>query len=85
MVEDVDTAGHTSPCSYRKWKVEHRSLQKGDIVAVHYGKSFGKGEYRLGRELQTHPDSHNVVCTIGVSPKGAGGALAPPLRGRDEV
>ena len=55
---------------YRKWKVEHRSLQKGDIVAVHYGKSFGKGEYRLGRVLQTHPDSHNVVRTVTVGARG---------------
>ena len=35
-----------------------------------YGKSFGKGEYRLGRVLQTHPDSQNVVHTVTVGVRG---------------
>ena len=37
---------------------------------MHYGKSFGKGEYRLGRVLQTHPDTHNVVRTVTVGVRG---------------
>ena len=55
---------------YKKWKHEHRSLQQGDILLVLYDKKVGKGEYRLGRVLQVHPDSHNVVRTVTVGMRG---------------
>ena len=55
---------------FKRWKVEHRSVRVGDIVMVLTEKKIGKGVYRLGRVLATHPDSHNVVRTVTVGLRG---------------
>ena len=51
---------------YKKWKTEHRNVQKRDIVLVLYDKKIKKGEYRLGRVLNVHPDMHGRVRTVTV-------------------
>ena len=51
---------------YRRWKVEHRSPKPGDVVLVLYDKKVGKGDYRLGRIISVHPDSHGCVRTVVV-------------------
>ena len=51
---------------YKKWRVERRSLQVGDIVLVQYDKNVGKADYRLARVLKVHPDAHKVVRTVTV-------------------
>ena len=51
---------------YRRWKVEHRSLEVGDIVLVLYDRKVGKGEYKLGRVTKVHPDCNGIVKTITV-------------------
>ena len=55
---------------FRRWKLEHRPIQVGDIVAVVYEKRIGKGTYRLGRVLRVHPDGHGRVRTITVGVRG---------------
>jgi len=60
----VQALPHLVP--YKKWRQEHRSMQVGDVVLVLYEKKVGKGTYRLGRVLATHPDSHGVVRTVTV-------------------
>ena len=52
-------------------ETQKRSLRCGDIVLVLYAKRIGKGEYRLGRILQVHPDAHNIVrtVTVGMRPR----------------
>ena len=51
---------------YKKWRVEQRNVQQGDIVMVLYTKKIGKGEYRLGRILEAYKDKHGVVRTVKV-------------------
>ena len=51
---------------YRRWKVQHRNLQIGDIVLVSYPCKFGKGEYRLARVSAVFPDTYGVVRTVSV-------------------
>ena len=51
---------------FRKWKLGHRSPKIGDIVLVLYDRKVGKGEYRLGRIVATHPDGHDRVRTVTV-------------------
>ena len=63
---------------YKRWKVEHRSLRIGDIVMVLYDKKIGKGDYRLGRVIQVHPDSHGVVRTVTVGMRGKESGLSLP-------
>ena len=60
----VQALPHLVP--YKKWKQEHRAMQVGDVVLVLYEKKVGKGIYRLGRVLDTHPDEHGVVRTVTV-------------------
>ena len=55
---------------YKRWKTEHRSPRPDDIVLVLYEKKVGKGEYRLGRVLKVHPDSHGIVRTVTVGMRG---------------
>ena len=51
---------------YKKWRIEHRPLSIGDIVLVLYARKIGKGDYRLARVLQVHPDPHGVIRTVTV-------------------
>ena len=60
----VQALPHLVP--FKKWKLEHRAMQVGDVVLVLYEKKVGKGIYRLGRVLATHPDEHGVVRTVTV-------------------
>ena len=64
----VQALPHLVP--FKRWKVEHRSLQVGDIVLVLYDKKIGKADYRLGRVIKTHPDSHGTVRTVTVGMRG---------------
>ena len=57
---------------FRKWKVEHRNLQPGDVVMVLYDRKLGKGQYKLGRVLRTHPDPHGRVRTVTVGVRARG-------------
>jgi hypothetical protein len=58
---------------YKKWKVEHRNPRIGDIVLVHYPSKVSKGEYRLARITDVHPDQHGVTrtVTVGMRPRDA--------------
>ena len=60
---------------FRRWKTEHRSLKVNDVVLVLYDKKIGKGDYKLGRIIAAHPDSHGVVRTVTVGLR---------LRGKDK-
>jgi len=60
----VQALPHLVP--YKKWKQEHRAMQVDDVVLVLYEKKVGKGVYKLGRVLATHPDEHGVVRTVTV-------------------
>ena len=51
---------------FKKWRTEHRSLQVGDVVLVHYERKIDKGTYRLARVLKVHPDVHGNVRTVTV-------------------
>ena len=51
---------------FRKWKVEHRNPCVGDVVLVQYSSKVGKGDFRMARVSEVHPDSHGVVRTITV-------------------
>ena len=64
----VQALPHLVP--FRRWKSEHRNIQKGDIVLVLYEKKINKGTYKLGRVLETHPDAHGRVRTITVGIRG---------------
>ena len=55
---------------YKRWKTEHRSPWPDNIVLVLYKRKVGKGEYRLGRVLKVHPDSHGIVRTVTVGMRG---------------
>ena len=35
-----------------------------------YSKQVGKGEYRLGRILRVHPNSHGIVRTVTIGLRG---------------
>ena len=52
---------------YKRWKVECRNLQVGDVVLVEYAKKMTKADYRLARVTAVHPDPHGVVRTVTVS------------------
>ena len=52
--------------TFKKWRIEHRSLRKGDIVLVLYDRKVAKGDYRLARILEVYPDAHGVVRTVKV-------------------
>ena len=60
---------------FRRWKSEHRSLKVNDVVLVLYEKKIGKGDYKLGRVIATHPDAHGIVRTVTVGLR---------LRGKDK-
>ena len=64
---------------YKKWRAEKRSLRVGDLVLVLYGKKIGKGDYRLARVTQVHPDEHNVVrtVTVGMRKRDSREAITP--------
>ena len=46
---------------YNKWKVQHHSLKIGDIVLLKYPSKVDKGDYRLARVSDLHPDPHGIV------------------------
>ena len=73
----VQVLPHLVP--YKKWRTEHRSVKKGDIVLVLYEKKIGKGIYRLGRVLRTYPDAHDIVrtVTVGVRKRDSREAILP--------
>ena len=50
----------------KKWTRAFRNLEVGDIVMLHGGKAFGKGEYRLGRVQALNTDSDGLVRTVVV-------------------
>ena len=60
----VQALPHLVP--FKKWRQEHRSVKKDDIVLILYDKNIGKGEYRLARVLEVYPDAHDVVRTVKV-------------------
>ena len=60
----VQALPHLVP--FKKWRQEHRSVRKGDIVLVLYDKSIGKGDYRLARVIDVFPDAHGVVRTVRI-------------------
>ena len=51
---------------FRKWKSEHRNPCVGDVVLVQYSSKVGKGDFRLARIAEVHPDRHGAVRTITV-------------------
>ena len=53
-------------CPRRTWKQEHRQMQVGDIVLLKEEKKLGKDKFRLGKVLETLPDSDSVVRTVEV-------------------
>ena len=55
---------------FKRWKWEHRNLRPGDIVSILYDKKIGKGEFKMGRVLSVHPDSHGTVRTVTVGMRG---------------
>ena len=60
----VQALPHLVP--FKRLRTEHRNVQTGDIVLVHYGKSIGKGDYRLAKVLSAEPDAHGRVRTVTV-------------------
>ena len=46
-----------------------------NVVLVLYEKKIGKGDYKLGHIIATHPDTHGVVRTVTVGLR---------LRGKDK-
>ena len=51
----------------RKWTIQQRNLQIGDIVLLRYEQQVGKDKFRIGKITQVHPDNHGVVRTVTVS------------------
>ena len=45
----------------------YRNPQIDDVVLVHYARKVGKGDYRLARVHQVHPDEHGTVRTVTVA------------------
>ena len=76
----VQALPHLVP--YKRWKTEHRSLQVGDVVMVLYEKKVGKGEYKLGRVIKVHPDSHGLVRTVTVGMRGKESGPVLPYVGK---
>ena len=64
----VQALPHLVP--FKKWKTEHRDVQKGDIVLVLYEKKVSKGEYKLARVLSVEKDVHGRVRTVVVGIRG---------------
>ena len=52
---------------FRKWKSVYRNLHIGDIVLVMYASKVAKGDYRLARVTNVHPDHNGMVRTVTVS------------------
>ena len=52
---------------YRRWKTEFRNIQVGDVVLVQYASKIQKGDFRLARVSEVHPDPHGVVRTVTVA------------------
>ena len=51
------------PC--KKWKIEQRNLEVGDVVFMYYPSSLQDG-YRLARVVDVFPDKHGLVRTVRV-------------------
>ena len=52
---------------YKRWKTEHRNVRIGDVVLVKYASKMSKGDFRLARVSDTHPDCHGVIRTVTVA------------------
>ena len=50
----------------KKWQDTKQHVQKGDIVMVKSEHKYAKDRYKLGRVMETHPDTHDVVRTVSV-------------------
>ena len=50
----------------RKWTVQHRNMQEGDVVLLKYDKKFSKAKYRLARVSSVFPDDKGTVRTVAV-------------------
>ena len=46
---------------FRRCKFEHRNPCVGDVVLVKYGSKIAKGDYRLARIFEVHPDQHGIL------------------------
>ena len=69
-MEYVGEASSPTLGTLSEMETRNRSLRPKDIVLVLYSKQVGKGDYRLGRVLRVHPDSHGIVRTVTVGLRG---------------
>ena len=58
---------------YKKWRVQHRNVQVGDIVLLQYVSKVAAPTYRYGRVLSVEPDSHGVVRSVTVGTRSRRG------------
>ena len=50
-----------------KWKEQMPNLKSGDICMIKYERKVGKGDYRLCRVAEVHPDKKGLVRTVTVA------------------
>ena len=50
-----------------KWKEQMPNLKAGDICMLKYDRKVGKGDYRLCRVDEVHPDEKGLVRTVTVA------------------
>ena len=62
-------------CPRKKWHLQHRNLQAGDIVLIKYQQALGKDKFRLGKVEEAIPDIHGRVRTVLVSTRDKRKAL----------
>ena len=53
-----------------KWLTERRNLAKNDLVMV-MDERTARGDWPLGRVVETYPDDQGVVRTVLVKTRGA--------------
>ena len=51
---------------FRRWKIQYRNPQVNNIVLVQYSSMMSKGDYRLARISEVHPDCYGVTRTVTV-------------------
>ena len=76
-------------CPRQKWRQENRNIATGDIVLLRPNVKIGKGEYRLARVLDIHPDRRGNVRTVTIGlryrSRARGEALEESRAGLEEV